>query len=59
MTKQACDNLINIIHGKHYAPDPQRVHRNIPLPNSDRFRRVELMQLDPSVPVRDAQHRDG
>src|SRR5947208_16266852 len=56
---QARDDDVDVIDGEHDAADPECVHRNVLGPSSDRFRRVELVQLDPSVAVRSAHQRKG
>src|SRR5215216_4153991 len=56
---QARDDVVEVIDGEHDAADPECVHRSVLGPRSDRCRRVELVQLDPSVAVRRAQQRDG
>src|SRR5215218_4221951 len=56
---QARDDVVDTIDGEHDAADPECVHRNVLGPSSDRFRRVELVQLDPSVAVRSAPQREG
>src|SRR6266540_5593806 len=56
---QARDDVVEVIDGEHDAADPECVHRNVLGPSSDRFRRVELVQLDPSVAVRSAHQRKG
>src|SRR5215212_9509559 len=56
---QARDDVVDTIDGEHDAADPECVHRNVLGPSSDRFRRVELVQLDPSVAVRSAHQREG
>src|SRR6266498_5677077 len=56
---QARDDVVDVIDGEHDAADPECVHRNVLGPSSDRFRRVELVQLDPSVAVRSAHQREG
>src|SRR5215212_7911547 len=56
---QARDDVVDTIDGEHDAADPECVHRNVLGPSSDRFRRVELIQLDPSVAVRSAHQREG
>src|SRR5207247_3750083 len=57
--KQARDVVVDVIEGEHEAADPEFVHRSVLGPSSDRFRRVELVQLDPSVAVRCAHQREG
>src|SRR5690242_19211892 len=57
--KQARDDVVDVIDGEHDAADPEFVHRSVLGPSSDRFRRVELVQLDPSLAVRCAQQREG
>src|SRR5262245_5827808 len=56
---QARDDVVDVIDGEHDAADPECVHRNVLGPSSDRFRRVELVQLDPSVAVRSAHQHEG
>src|SRR3954468_6666073 len=56
---QAREDVVDTIDGEHDAADPERVHRNVLGPSSDCFRRVELVQLDPSVAVRSAHQREG
>src|SRR5947208_15528135 len=56
---QARDDDVDVIDGQRDAADPECVHRNVLGPSSDRFRRVELVQLDPSVAVRSAHQREG
>ena len=56
---QARDDVVDVINGEHDAADPEGVHRNVLGPRADRCRRVELVQLDPSVAVRRAQQREG
>src|SRR2546427_180672 len=57
--KQARDDVVDVIDGEHDAADPEFVHRSVLGPSSDRFRRVELVQLDPSVAIRCAHQREG
>src|SRR5262245_46065147 len=56
---QARDDDVDVIDGEHDAADPKCVHRNVLGPSSDRFRRVELVQLDPSVAVPSAHQRES
>src|SRR5215212_9578917 len=56
---QARDDVVDVIDGEHDAADPECVHRNVLGPSSDRFWRVELVQLDPSVAVWSAHQREG
>ena len=56
---QARDDVVDVIDGEHDAADPECVHRNVLGPNSDRVRRVELVQLDSSVAIRSAQDHEG
>src|SRR5437879_518192 len=57
--EQARDDVVDVIDGEHDAADPECVHRSVRGPSSDRLRRVELVQLDPSVAVRSAHQREG
>src|SRR5207244_11185016 len=57
--KQARDDDVDVIDGEHDAADPEFVHRSVLGPSSDRFRRVELVQLDPSVAIWCAHQREG
>src|SRR5687767_15379057 len=59
MGKQARDHVIDVINCEHNAADPEFVYRSLLRPSSDRIRRVELVQLDPSVAVRSAHKREG
>ena len=47
--QQARDEAVEVIDGERQAADPEFVHRSLLRPSSDRFRRVVLVQLDPSV----------
>src|SRR5215211_2455488 len=57
--EQARDDVVDVIDGEHDAADPECVHRSVRGPSSDRLRRVELVQLDPSVAVRSAHQSEG
>src|SRR5207237_5556661 len=57
--EQARDDIVDVIDGEHDAADPECVHLSVRGPSSDRLRRVELVQLDPSVAVRSAHQREG
>src|SRR5687768_11322000 len=57
--EQARHDTVDVIDGEHDAADPECVHRNFFGPGSDRLRRVELVQFDPSVAIRSAQQREG
>jgi hypothetical protein len=57
--KQSRDDVVDVIDGEHDAADPEFVHRSVLGPGSDRFRRVELVQLDPSVAVRRAHKHES
>ncbi len=57
--KQARDDFVDVIDGEHDAAHSELVHRSVLRPTSDRVRRVELVQLDPSVSVRCAHQREG
>src|SRR5206468_11453644 len=59
MGKQARDDVVDVIDVEHDAADPEFVHRSVLAPSSDRFRGVELVQLDPSVAVRSAYQHEG
>src|SRR5437867_3817063 len=50
--EQARDDVVDVIDGEHYTADPECVHRSVLGPSSHRLRRVELVQLDPSMAVR-------
>src|SRR5687768_18074266 len=57
--KQARDDIVDVIDGEHDAADPECVHWRVLGLSSDRFRRMELVQLDLSVAVRSAHQREG
>jgi len=57
--EQARDDVVDVIDGEHDAADPECVQRSVRGPSSDRLRRVELVQLDPSVAVRSAHQCEG
>ena len=59
MCAQAREDVLDAVDGEHDAADPEFIHRGILGPSSDRFRRVELVQLDPSVTVRSTHQRVG
>ena len=56
---QARDDVADVIDREHDAADSECVHRKVLGSRSDRFGRVELVQLDPTVAVRSAQQREG
>src|SRR5215470_6238113 len=58
MGAQAPEDIINVIDGEHDATYAQRVHWCVLRLSSDRRRRVELVQLEPTVAVRGSHHRN-
>src|SRR5687767_3364185 len=57
--EQARDHAVEVIDCEHDAADPKCVHRSVLGPGSNRSRRVEFVQLDPSVAVRSAHQRQS
>src|SRR2546423_5905605 len=58
MSTQACEDVIDILDGEHDAPNAKRVRWCVLRLSSDRRRRVELGQLNPTVAVWGPHHRD-
>ena len=59
MGAQARDDVLDVVDGEHDATYAQRIHWCVLRLNCDRCRRVELVQLDPSVAVWSAHQREG
>src|SRR5215470_1736549 len=58
MSAQAGEDILNVVDGEHDATYAQRVHWCVLRLSSDRRRRVELVQLKPTVTVRGPHHRN-
>src|SRR5262252_1560163 len=58
MGAQPREDILNVVDGEHDATYAQRVHRCVLRFSSDRRRRVELVQLNPTVAVRGPHHRN-
>src|SRR5262245_56245004 len=58
MGAQAREDILNVVDGEHDATYAQRVHWCVLRLSSDRRRRVELVQLKPTVAVRGPHHRN-
>jgi hypothetical protein len=58
MGKQAREDVIEIVNGEHDAPYAKRVHRCVLRLSLDHRRRIELVELKPTVAVRGPQHCD-
>ena len=54
MGAHAREDVLDGVDGEHDATYAQRVHWRVLRRSSDRFGRVERIQLDPSVAVRSA-----
>ncbi len=54
MGAHAREDVLDVVDGEHDATYAQRVHWRVLRRSSDRFGRVERIQLDPSVAVRSA-----
>src|SRR5215831_20686468 len=54
---QAREDVLNVVDGEHDATYAQRIHWCVLRLSSDRRRRVELVQLKPTVAVRGPHHR--
>src|SRR5262249_17886186 len=58
MGAQAREDILDVVDGEHDAAYAQRVHWCVLRLSSDRRRRVELVQLEPTVTVRGPHHRN-
>src|SRR5262249_45901104 len=58
MGAQAREDILNVVDGEHDATYAQRVYWCVLRFNSDRRRRVELVQLKSAVAVRSPHHRN-
>src|SRR5687767_11986276 len=58
MGAQAREDVLDVVDGEHDATYAQRIHWCALRLSSDRRRRVELGQLNPTVAVRGPQHRN-
>src|SRR3954454_17707315 len=55
---KAGNDVVDVVDSEHDAAYAQRVHRGVFRLGSDRWRRVELRQLNPAVAVRGPHHRE-
>src|SRR5262245_25421057 len=58
MGAQAREDILYVVDGEHDATYAQRVHWCVLRLSSDRRRRVELIQLEPTLAVRGPHHRN-